>query len=244
MKKHRHIDWLAELVRPQNYASMLVTSVTMILIAPLVDNTPWGRVLMFLLVILSMLSGTVAISDRKHEKVVGVSLAGLAILFLGFASIFEGELFGQTYFWLIGDGLALLFFLVTGTIMLRDIFSGEVTGNRICGAICVYLLLGLSFAILHQAVLMMDPHSLRFEQELLESIAEAQQTGRPRVFSMLIYYSFCTLSTLGFGDISPVGTVARTLSWMEAVCGQMYLTILVARLVGQYGNAKSRSAID
>lgn len=244
MKKHRHIDWLAELVRPQNYSSMLVTSVTMILIAPLVDNTPWGRVLMLLLVILSMLSGTVAISDRKHEKVVGISLAGLAILFLGFASTFEGELFGQTYFWLIGDGLALLFFLVTGTIMLRDIFSGEVTGNRICGAICVYLLLGLSFAILHQAVLMMDPHSLRFEQELLESIAEAQQIGRPRVFSMLIYYSFCTLSTLGFGDISPVGTVARTLSWLEAVCGQMYLTILVARLVGQYGNAKSRAAID
>lgn len=54
---------------------------------------------------------------------------------------------------------------------------------------------------------------------------------RESLWSIFIYYSFVTLTTLGYGDITPVGTGARTLSWMESVVGPLYLAILIARLV-------------
>ncbi len=61
--------------------------------------------------------------------------------------------------------------------------------------------------------------------------------------AQLIYFSMCTLTTVGYGDIVPVARFARTLAWLEAVTGQLYLAILVARLVGlQIANVSLQQA--
>ena len=58
----------------------------------------------------------------------------------------------------------------------------------------------------------------------------------------LLYYSYVTLSTLGYGDITPVSRAAQALSYLEAICGVMYVAVLVAALVGSYGNKRVAQA--
>jgi hypothetical protein len=245
MKNPRALRWFADLVRPRNYVSMLITAITLVLIGPLIDNTPWGRVTMFVLVALSLLSATVAISDRKHEKIIGGTLGGLTLGFVAITSCLHNGFFASDSFWVIGDCVAFFFFVAVAGIMMRDIFAGDVTGNRICGAICVYLLMGLAFAMLQMAIFNLDNTALKFDHSLSQQIKYDAVIGRPPIFSMLLYFSFCTLTTVGYGDISPVSALSRTLAWLEALAGQLYLTVLVARLVGQHiASSASRSPID
>jgi hypothetical protein len=102
----------------------------------------------------------------------------------------------------------------------------RVNAHMIYGALCVYLLLGLTFAFAFSALDAFAPGA----------IAGIADTGGARAtLGEYTYYSFVTLTTLGFGDLLPVSPLARTLSWAEAVIGQIYLTVILARLVALYG---------
>jgi len=120
----------------------------------------------------------------------------------------------------VGWGFAGLFVLLVAAIVLRHVLApGRVDGDRIAGAVCVYLLLGLAWAFAYALVAVLDPTAFR---GLGPGGREAE----------LIYYSFVTLTTLGYGDVVPATPAARTLAWMEAVAGQMYVAVTVAGLVG------------
>ena len=99
-----------------------------------------------------------------------------------------------------------------------------MTRDKIAGAICVYLLLGVIWSLAYAIIAVTTPGAFRAPEEITAGLA-----GGSHAF---IYFSFVTLTTLGYGDISPVAPVSQTLAWFEAVTGQLYLTILVARLVG------------
>jgi hypothetical protein len=102
-----------------------------------------------------------------------------------------------------------------------------VSGDAIFGAVCGYLLLGIIWTLLYSAVETAYPGSFRFPaSEPVASIAV--RPGR----NVLSYYSFITLATVGYGDVTPATPLAQTLAWMEAIAGQFYLAILVAGLVG------------
>lgn len=134
-------------------------------------------------------------------------------------------------FWLDTTGfdhihlfLLLIFFISTAQKTAKQVlFTGEIDGNKILGAICLYLLMGLIWAIL-------------FTLMQLSFVGSFQNLGDSTewftLFPDFIYFSFVTLTTLGFGDISPVQPVARFLVYLEAIVGQFYLAILVASLVG------------
>lgn len=110
--------------------------------------------------------------------------------------------------------------------MLQHILYSEADHNTICGAICVYLLIGVVFSLLYLTCLEVNPQAISFEHIIKNGQHEHER------LSQLIYFSMCTLTTVGYGDIVPVARFARTLAWLEAVTGQLYLAILVARLVG------------
>ena len=95
-------------------------------------------------------------------------------------------------------------------------------GERILGAVCVYLLIGLAWAKVYQTLDVVTPGSFRFPADTAWAAP-----GLPRY----AYVSFITLATVGFGDVTPATSVAGTLAWLEAVTGQLYLAITVARLV-------------
>jgi len=121
--------------------------------------------------------------------------------------------------------VALVFVALVGFIAMRDVlYGGEVDQNRLMGAMCVYLLIGLAWAFAFTLLHIVSPTSF-------EGIAAPTTEAHAKAIQFL-YYSFVTLTTLGYGEITPASPVAQTLAYMEAVTGQFYLTILVAALVG------------
>ena len=112
-------------------------------------------------------------------------------------------------------GLALAAFVLSGVLA-----AGRVDAERISAALCVYLLAGMGFGCIFAAIEAAAPGSLA--------------AARPVELMDAVYFSFVTLSTLGYGDIAPVAPAARALALLEAVFGQLYLAVLVARLVTLY----------
>jgi len=114
------------------------------------------------------------------------------------------------------------------------LFGRRMDLNRIVGAICVYLLLGLLFALANGLV-------YRFVPDAFNGIdaTEVSTTG-----FTLLYYSFVTMTTLGYGDISPESPIARVLAYLSAIAGQFYIAVLVAMIVTQYMNQRNNEETD
>lgn len=105
-------------------------------------------------------------------------------------------------------------------VLLREVMAkGHVTSMRIQGAIAVYLLMGIAWAHGYQLLDAHDPHAF------------VVQIAKPSTVSEWLYFSFVTLTTVGFGDIVPATRVSRVLSIGEALTGQLYLAVMLARLV-------------
>lgn len=127
----------------------------------------------------------------------------------------------------VGTIFGLAFLGYTTVVILGSVLRpGRVTGDKIAGAIAVYLLLGLLWALLYGVIAAAQPGAFRAPEDL--RLGEALGTGAEYAF---IYYSFVTLTTLGYGEISPALPLSRSFAWMEAVTGQLFLAILIARLV-------------
>jgi len=125
----------------------------------------------------------------------------------------------------LNAGLSLIYLGFLLAMVVVQVFGeGPVTGHRIRGAIVIYLLLGASWALLYQVVALTIPHAFRLPEGLATGDPDALQR-------MMTYFSFITLTTTGYGDITPVHPVARTLTMLEALVGQLYPAITLARLV-------------
>jgi len=144
----------------------------------------------------------------------------LAILSISMASNWLDSA-GFDQFYLI---LLLSFFIFTAFKTAKQVlFTGEIDGNKILGAICLYLLLGLIWAVTYTLLQLEFPSSFQVMSEQRQWFT---------LFPDFVYFSFVTITTLGFGDISPTLPVARFLVYLEAIIGQFYLAILVASLIG------------
>ncbi len=123
------------------------------------------------------------------------------------------------------------FLLVAIAFTLKRVaLSEEINANRIIGAVCVYLLLGVIWAVAYTVLHMFSPGSF---QGFVPKGGEGWN-------SEWLYFSFVTMTTLGYGDISPVTATARALAYMQALFGQLYVAVLVAGLVGTHISARQR----
>ena len=122
--------------------------------------------------------------------------------------------------------LALIGFLTVAiTFTLKQVAVGtDINANRLVGAVCVYLLLGVIWAMLYTLINVASPGSFG-------GFSPTEDLGWD---SEWLYFSFVTMTTLGYGDILPVSATARSLAYMQAVVGQFYIAVLVAGLVGAY----------
>lgn len=115
----------------------------------------------------------------------------------------------------------------------RNIFSARVVNaNTILGAVCVYLFIGTIWAALYTLVEYISPGSFAGLRPIYATSTEAIQIESQ--FLDLLYYSYITLTTLGYGNVYPSSHIANSLSSAEAIVGQLYLTVLIARLIAQY----------
>src|SRR5262245_26777353 len=137
----------------------------------------------------------------------------------------------------------LLFAFYIGVLVFRGIMRAkEISGNEICGAIYVYLLIGVLFAGIYQLLLAWQPGALYFDPG---RFSEPQVIGAglsTRGAGVVLYYSFVTLGTVGYGDVTPSSPVARSISLIEVVVGIMYVATMIARLVSIHTGAETRAA--
>jgi hypothetical protein len=126
--------------------------------------------------------------------------------------------------------LDIAFILIASGFILKIVFRArEITVETIAGAICVYLFIGIFWADVYALVEIANPGSFSL---LKDGAQETMQVVTQRA-SQFNYFSFVTLSTLGYGDITPLTRPAQGLATMEAILGQLFLAVLIARLVGQ-----------
>lgn len=122
------------------------------------------------------------------------------------------------------------FTLTTYTILNYVLSYHRVNEDTIYGAISAYLLMGIIWALIFTTLELAMPDSFKFSQALFHN--NAYIAGHRFYFSQFLYFSFVTLTTLGYGDIVPITLGARGFSSLEAIAGQLYVAVLIARLVG------------
>lgn len=132
---------------------------------------------------------------------------------------------------------ALFLAYLTVIVIIAVLRDESITSDTIVGALCAYFLIGFTFGAVYALVALVSPDAF----EVSPALTKAAGWGPPGtpVAPLLQYYSFTTLSTVGFGDISPLTAGARALSAMEAMTGQLYITVLISRLVSMH-SARSR----
>lgn len=229
MKNARSI--FTRVVFHENYFFLFCAMVVLLMARPLLHGKLAGVTLQDILFWFVLLSSIRAVARKKMIMYIALILFALSF-FCTMAENFlpaDGELRNLFTMTAVIADLSLL--IVTVVVILHDIFSsGHVTRDKIMGAICVYLLIGVIFTIVFAMLEILQPGSFNIFQ--IASSEEYRIVVEEKGFSQLLYYSFVTLTTLGYGDIIPTMPASRTYSAIEAIIGQIYLAVLVARLVG------------
>ena len=188
---------------------------------PFLSDTALGRIVIDGFFILILLSGALAV--RRFRR-----LSLVAALFI---------LLGRLFFYieptrsviLIGTTLTVLYLIFACMGILRQVFArGRITRSRIEGAIAVYLLLGLTFGLVYALIFLVEPTA--FDLPALD-LSVDPRARLDRVLGQFSYFSFITLTTVGFGDITPLSGLAKQFAVLEGLIGQLYPAILLARLV-------------
>jgi hypothetical protein len=129
---------------------------------------------------------------------------------------------------LVGHCLAVVFYFWAAVLIIASLFRGQALSlDSVFGAISGYLLMGMAWGVLYSLLDLVWPESF----EVGNRLAAQVQTDHSRVY-LFTYYSFITLTTVGYGDVTPLSIAARSCAWLEALSGQFYLAVLVAGLVG------------
>ena len=170
------------------------------------------------------LSAIAVATDRKHERRIAFALAAAAVVFNG------GALSGFRAFNLeIGPGLSVLFSAYTTWLLMAGVIrSPRITGDVLAGALASFIMAGLAFGVVYGVIEGRIPGA--FAAPGLE----------PAAFPDLVYFSFVTLLTIGFGDVTPVASVARAVVLFEGLFSVIFTTIVMASLVAGYLRHRSQ----
>lgn len=210
-----------------NFIYLTVDLVLLLLASAIVEQHAHGagQQLVTVATVLMLVIGIFSIHRERRWFTIALGFV-IAITLIAIAGSYL-DYVGFHYLHLL---LMLGFFLITAWLAIHQVLSHDVVyANRITGAICFYLLLGMIWAIFYLLLMEATPGSFN-------GIAG---TGWKENFPVMIYFSFVTLTTLGYGDITPLLPVPRFFVYMESVVGQLYLAVLVASLIGmRYSGSK------
>lgn len=180
---------------------------------------------------LILLIGIYVASNNRQLLTVAILLALLTITVLAFNTVLENHSLN-----LFGLLLEVIFFTITAITTITHVLEERrITADKIYGAISAYLLFGLIWALIYNMIEVQTPGAFEFNPNLKFSIFE--EPTKPFYFVHFIYYSLITLTTTGYGDITPLNAAARVFSSIEAILGQLYVAVLIGRLVGLHIHA-------
>ncbi len=176
--------------------------------------------MVFILIICAVL----ALWTTVENKVSSIVFGSAAILLVVLSAIFSQSALTMTH--LIGQ---LIFLVYVTTIIANTVFRAPVVNNNIlCGAACLYMLVGVLIGFIYCLIEFVQPGSFRVTNFDGKTPHEALLVDP----GWLVYFSFTTLTTVGLGDIMPTSAIARSFAALEAVVGQIIVVVMIARLVG------------
>jgi hypothetical protein len=226
--------------RRYRFGTLLAALVGMLIYVPLIElfapqrHPIATRLILATIFFWLTISAVYAVSARRRAALASVLLAAL-LLAAVVADL--SMLTPQTH--VLSHALAILFLGHIVIVLLEFVLhQSRVDTDTIFAALCIYLMLGIIWAFIYSLLELIQPGAF------ISSHGEGQQMrfGSDGT-SVALYFSFVTMTTLGFGDITPVSASARALVTLQAICGQLYLTVLVAWLVGLHvSNARSDSS--
>jgi voltage-gated potassium channel len=205
---------------------LLVSLLALVAIGPWLTEHLVGRALWELLLTLVTLSSIHMLRVRRGQALISGLLA-LPTL----ASLWLRQLIPAVGLSKVALVLLTLFLLYTTVAVLLRVFAEEtVTMDTLSAALCVYLLMGYIWGSLYGLIYLLAPSGFHLPTGWTPAKEQGIATDVP--LNLMVYFSFTTLTTLGYGDVIPIGGSARAAVILEAVLGQFYLAVLVARLVG------------
>lgn len=205
-------------LRAHRYALLLVALLATIALGPVLEAMDFGDVLMEGFLAIALLAAVFPTSGTSQRRAMYAAVVVVIVL------RWLASRYGSIAMTVAGAVLwTMLALLVASRAVRYALSSVRVDSERLCAAISAYLLLGVCWGVVYAAMSHIDHDAL---------LVGGQPPPAPLTMADTLYFSFVTLATLGYGDITPTGPVTRGIAVFEAVVGQFYLAILVARLVG------------
>ena len=206
--------------RTSRFRILLVSLVGLLVVYPYAERTPLGAAALTAVASLVLIAALVAIADRRGPLAWGLAL-GLPALACDWLTLFGAGALVTAAAYL----LEAAFYGYVALLAFLEVFArgNAVTSDSLAGAVCVYLLIGVAWAASFTLLETLSPGSFHLPNASPQA-----------VWDSFLFFSFTTLTTLGYGDITPISDAARSLANLEATTGVLYVAIMVARLVAMY----------
>ena len=208
-----------------SFQGLLVTILFIMIAYPLLPPSNLTRLIFQILITGILIFSIYSLIQNKRQFTIGLFLA-VPALALGWIGLYTSAHFIT----IAGLMFRILFFGYIIFVFLTSIFkSKEITSDLIYGSICIYFLIGFEWSFIYSLSEVMKPGS--FELSSIIQGTEITANDTHSIYPHFIYFSFTTLTTLGYGDILPRTLSSKFLTSLEAITGQFYVAVLVARLV-------------
>lgn len=208
--------------------SLLLASlvITVFIIYPIADKNYLTMNLLAIFIGINFLSGVFSLTKSNVKRTAGVVLTMLVM------TLNLGGHFGFAQGRILEFGLWIVYFAFLSIMILMRIFvDDEINYHRIQGAIAVYIIFGMMFSFIYLLIYHINPGSFIINERLLHIENRSEYN--------FLYFSFVTLCTLGYGDITPASNLAQSFAILEALLGILFPAILIARLVSLTVGKKS-----
>ena len=206
--------------------------VLMTIFVPMVGESRPARIAIDLTFALMLLSGAIA---TVQKRILMYLIIALTILEFTADLIAEFNPSFSPNGWDSALKIFCMDILVVMPLKQTFLLHGPVSVHRVMGGVAAYLLIGVTWAFGYKLLLEIIPNAIHFQTPLAAGVV----TGEP---GRLIYFSFETLTTVSYGDASPVHRTARSLTTAEALIGQLYPATLIATLIGMALQARFNAA--
>lgn len=200
---------------------LLISIVAFLVLAPILENTRTGGFFLVLILYVTLVSATLELAANRILFLSAIPLAAASMILMMVSQFRPTQLIKELNYGVLSAFLVLVWVSLFAHLDHRTAF----TSGKLYISVSLYFVMGLSWFAVYTLINELDPGSFTAGGVPLTPGAEA---------AGLAYFSFVTLTTLGYGDILPVHPVARMVAALEAVCGVLYIAITVSRLVAAY----------
>ena len=210
---------MVHLSKKNNFVYLFFSLIILLFSAAVVVEFPggWGEDIFSIIILFMLLMSIKSLNaERTWKWTIYIIIASFVLLSI------QGKMFSHDYSVYLILLTLLVFFIRAFMIAAKQVLlKGDIDGNKIIGSLTLYLLLGLIWAMIYLLILSFDA----------QAFSGIEAANWQQMFARVSYYSFVTLTTLGYGDILPTNHIAEFFVYMEAIIGVFYMAIIVASLI-------------